>query len=107
MKRKTRVKSSGGGSSVGPDIDQIEELLKIMTEHNLEEFEYSRGGLRIKLKKPFSGAVLTATRGSTFPEIIVAGASSSSAGAGAADRKSTRLNSSHQIISYAVFCLKK
>src|SRR5258708_24279776 len=26
---------------------------------------------------------------------------------GPADRKSTRLNSSHQIISYAVFCLKK
>src|SRR5207244_11336356 len=26
---------------------------------------------------------------------------------GALDRKSTRLNSSHQIISYAVFCLKK
>src|SRR5215216_8090634 len=25
----------------------------------------------------------------------------------AVDRKSTRLNSSHQIISYAVFCLKK
>src|SRR5258708_22303543 len=28
-------------------------------------------------------------------------------GALGADRKSTRLNSSHQIISYAVFCLKK
>src|SRR5258708_24238281 len=27
--------------------------------------------------------------------------------AGRQDRKSTRLNSSHQIISYAVFCLKK
>src|SRR5258708_16079231 len=27
--------------------------------------------------------------------------------AASADRKSTRLNSSHQIISYAVFCLKK
>src|SRR5258708_22684467 len=26
---------------------------------------------------------------------------------GGPDRKSTRLNSSHQIISYAVFCLKK
>src|SRR5258708_23147346 len=26
---------------------------------------------------------------------------------GQIDRKSTRLNSSHQIISYAVFCLKK
>src|SRR5207244_5324218 len=28
-------------------------------------------------------------------------------GNAATDRKSTRLNSSHQIISYAVFCLKK
>src|SRR5438132_8083442 len=27
--------------------------------------------------------------------------------AGDADRKSTRLNSSHTVISYAVFCLKK
>src|SRR5258708_19191227 len=31
----------------------------------------------------------------------------SKAGKIARDRKSTRLNSSHQIISYAVFCLKK
>src|SRR5258708_22613653 len=30
-----------------------------------------------------------------------------SLGGRGADRKSTRLNSSHQIISYAVFCLKK
>src|SRR2546422_5946797 len=29
------------------------------------------------------------------------------AGAGRGDRKSTRLNSSHGYISYAVFCLKK
>src|SRR5947207_12552666 len=28
-------------------------------------------------------------------------------GANAPDRKSTRLNSSHTVISYAVFCLKK
>src|SRR5207244_11502619 len=35
------------------------------------------------------------------------GAIAGSAGAAALDRKSTRLNSSHQIISYAVFCLKK
>src|SRR5205807_4931346 len=28
-------------------------------------------------------------------------------GRGGADRKSTRLNSSHLVISYAVFCLKK
>src|SRR5688500_19513391 len=39
------------------------------------------------------------------------GGMTSSVGAGAAtvigDRKSTRLNSSHLVISYAVFCLKK
>src|SRR2546429_2677954 len=32
---------------------------------------------------------------------------SKTAGAGRGDRKSTRLNSSHGYISYAVFCLKK
>src|SRR5258708_25067120 len=36
---------------------------------------------------------------------LVAGGSIDGGRAG--DRKSTRLNSSHQIISYAVFCLKK
>src|SRR5256885_8783443 len=30
-----------------------------------------------------------------------------SGGTGSIDRKSTRLNSSHLVISYAVFCLKK
>src|SRR5258708_31874887 len=35
------------------------------------------------------------------------GSIAASAAATVRDRKSTRLNSSHQIISYAVFCLKK
>src|SRR5260221_9670542 len=34
-------------------------------------------------------------------------ASQGNIGAGGKDRKSTRLNSSHTVISYAVFCLKK
>src|SRR5437763_7402265 len=34
-------------------------------------------------------------------------ACASETGGGARDRKSTRLNSSHRCISYAVFCLKK
>src|SRR5437588_4240190 len=46
----------------------------------------------------------------TFPRSIGAAPSTvpqwSTAGAGL-DRKSTRLNSSHTVISYAVFCLKK
>src|SRR5947208_15334871 len=37
----------------------------------------------------------------------IAGRLAASFSALAQDRKSTRLNSSHQIISYAVFCLKK
>src|SRR5258708_39959841 len=37
----------------------------------------------------------------------VSGPSRVEAGRKRVDRKSTRLNSSHQIISYAVFCLKK
>src|SRR5438034_4838185 len=36
-----------------------------------------------------------------------AGCGESLRGAGGRDRKSTRLNSSHTVISYAVFCLKK
>src|SRR5438105_5373791 len=35
------------------------------------------------------------------------GAGGGRAGARGSDRKSTRLNSSHEWISYAVFCLKK
>src|SRR5438552_13362100 len=41
----------------------------------------------------------------TAPEVWLLGSSDYSGAL--ADRKSTRLNSSHQIISYAVFCLKK
>src|SRR5205807_9664120 len=44
--------------------------------------------------------------GATPPE-LEAGAAALRAGAGTPDRKSTRLNSSHLVISYAVFCLKK
>src|SRR5256885_2453096 len=44
---------------------------------------------------------LAAVSNSRVPE------SSSPKNAGKTDRKSTRLNSSHLVISYAVFCLKK
>jgi len=43
-----------------------------MTEHNLEEFEYSRGDLKIRLKKPSANAVFS--RQMAAPEIIIAGA---------------------------------
>jgi len=59
-----------------------------MSEHNLEEFEYSRGELRIRLKKPSVGALLAAPRTAAMPEIIVAGASPV-AGTAASEPRST------------------
>jgi acetyl-CoA carboxylase biotin carboxyl carrier protein len=61
MKRKKPSKSTGTFSS--PEIQQIEELLQFMTEHNLEEFEYSRGDLHIRLRRPSAGVVVAGARG--------------------------------------------
>jgi acetyl-CoA carboxylase biotin carboxyl carrier protein len=69
MKRKEPTKSSP--SFANPEIQQIEQLLQFMTEHNLEEFEYSRGDLRIRLRKPAAGVV--APRVVAAPEIIIPG----------------------------------
>ena len=69
MKRKKPSKGSGSPSFANPEIGQIEQLLRFMSEHNLEEFEYSRGDLRIRLKKPGSSVVYAAARPSA--EIIV------------------------------------
>jgi acetyl-CoA carboxylase biotin carboxyl carrier protein len=71
MKRKKPSKSSP--SFANPEIQQIEQLLQFMTEHNLEEFEYSRGDLRIRLRKPSAGVVVSAPRMVAAPEIIVPG----------------------------------
>src|SRR5438128_9616984 len=43
----------------------------------------------------------------TVTRVIDANAAAREYGVGGGDRKSTRLNSSHGSISYAVFCLKK
>jgi acetyl-CoA carboxylase biotin carboxyl carrier protein len=74
MKRKKSPKPSGSASFANPEIEQIEQLLRFMGEHNLEEFEYSRGDLRIRLRKPSAGYVVGAARQTAPPEIIVHGA---------------------------------
>ena len=81
MKPKKPTKSSP--SFANPEIQQIEQLLQFMTEHNLEEFEYSRGDLRIRLRKPSPGVVVAAPRVVAAPEIIVPG-SAEAAPAGSA-----------------------
>ncbi|GAC1615946.1 MAG: acetyl-CoA carboxylase biotin carboxyl carrier protein [Candidatus Acidiferrum sp.] len=71
MKRKKPAKSSSSPTFANPEIEQIEQLLRFMTEHNLEEFEYSRGDLRIRLRKPSANVLLATPRMMSAPEIIV------------------------------------
>lgn len=77
MKRKQPTKSSPTFDN--PEMQQIEQLFQFMTDHNLEEFEYSRGDLHIRLRKPSSGLVLAAPRAASAPEIIVANPGGNSA----------------------------
>jgi acetyl-CoA carboxylase biotin carboxyl carrier protein len=72
MKQKKSPKTAGSTTFADPEIAQIEQLLQFMTAHNLEEFEYSRGDLRIRLRKPAAGAVYVAAPRNA-PEIIVPG----------------------------------
>jgi acetyl-CoA carboxylase biotin carboxyl carrier protein len=69
MKQKKPSKASP--SFANPEIEQIEQLLHFMSEHNLEEFEYSRGDLRIRLRKPSAGVIVAGQRTLAAPEIIV------------------------------------
>jgi hypothetical protein len=52
MKRKQPSKSNAGPTIGNLDLEQIEQLLSYMSEHNLEEFEYENGEVKIRLKKP-------------------------------------------------------
>src|SRR5205085_7601515 len=70
MKRKQPTKSTPTFAS--PEMEQIEQLFQFMTDHDLEEFEYSRGDLHIRLRKPSSGVGSGAPRPAA-PEITVAG----------------------------------
>lgn len=83
MKPKKPSKAKEASSIATPEVQQIEQLLRFMTEHNLEEFEYSRGDLRIRLKKPSQGMVM-APRPVAVPEIIIPGAVSAAAATSAA-----------------------
>ncbi len=73
MKRKKPSTAIESSSIANLEVQQIEQLLRFMSEHNLEEFEYSRGDLRIRLKKPSSGVPMY-QRSMGVPEIIVPGA---------------------------------
>src|SRR5260370_9656602 len=93
MKRKKPSKSSP--SFGNPEIQQIGQLFQFMTEHNLEEFEYTRGDLSIRRRKAAGGVMVASPGGVPAPEIIVPGsletaqASSGGASAPAAEARSS------------------
>jgi acetyl-CoA carboxylase biotin carboxyl carrier protein len=85
MKRKPSSKSNTGSTIGASELEQIEQLLAYMSEHNLEEFEFENGEVRIRLKKPSAAPVYAAgpaPRAYAAPEIIVAGAQAAPAAPG-------------------------
>src|SRR5947208_9502715 len=69
--------------------DTIAQVFDARTFKEVKRLTIGQGGTNIGFSKDGKTAFIAVT------------------GANSVDRKSTRLNSSHQIISYAVFCLKK
>ena len=58
MKRKQSSAPKATPSLASPEIEQIEQLIRFMDQHNLEEFEFARGDVRIRLRKPSAAPVL-------------------------------------------------
>src|ERR1700743_2787866 len=85
MKRKPSSKSNTGSTIGASELEQIEQLLAYMSEHNLEEFEFENGEVRIRLKKPSAAPVYAAgpaPRAYAAPEIIAGGAKAAPAAPG-------------------------
>jgi acetyl-CoA carboxylase biotin carboxyl carrier protein len=79
MKLK-KPKKDSLGESFGPlEIEQIERLLRFMNENNLEEFEYCRGDLRVRMRKPSAGMVSAEPHGAAM---IIAREEAAARGAG-------------------------
>src|SRR6185437_1153725 len=55
MPKKQNAEQRGGVRGV--DLAEVEQLLAFMEKHKLEEFEYERGGVRVRLKKASAGSV--------------------------------------------------
>ncbi len=70
MAGSKKAKQGGSGAS-GVDLPELEKLLEFMGKHGLEEFEYERDSLRIRLKKASHNSV-PVMRSAVMPEIVIA-----------------------------------
>lgn len=76
---KNRKKPSPNEPAGSPfELGEIERLLEFMSQHGLEEFEYARGDLRVRLKKHFPNSNSFAGRHLPAPEIVIGPAAGAS-----------------------------
>ena len=71
MKEKRKATTSTDLNVPALDLTQLERILSFMGQHGLEEFEYCRADLRVRLKKATSNSAAYHSR-SAPPEIIIA-----------------------------------
>jgi len=85
MAKKTKGTASAPPANHGVDLREVERLLEFMQAHSLEEFEYERNGLHIRLRKPSSGAANYARPLPPMADILVAAPPTSAAHGHAAE----------------------
>ena len=78
MAKKSNPQAAAEAHPKGVDLREVEQLLAFMEKHGLEEFEYERDGVRVRLKKP-SAHSQSAVRAFAAPEVHGAAGSSYSA----------------------------
>jgi acetyl-CoA carboxylase biotin carboxyl carrier protein len=79
MAKKTKTASSSSPANHGVDLREVEQLLDFMQEHGLEEFEYERNGLHIRLRKPSSAPAAYARPLPPMADLLIAAPSAGSA----------------------------
>jgi acetyl-CoA carboxylase biotin carboxyl carrier protein len=62
------------------DLNQIREILDLVREHELSEFEIEHEGLRLKIRKDANGAHLVAAPAAAIPTVVTPASSGGAVG---------------------------
>lgn len=65
------------------DFDQLKQILNLVREHELAEFEIEQDGLRLKIRKDIARAVVAVPAGGSAPTVVIPAATVASAPAAA------------------------
>lgn len=71
MAKTSKASPETNSRAPGVDLVELERILEFIEKHGLEEFEYERNGLRLRLRKPSAVAAVT-PRTIPVSEIVVA-----------------------------------